>query len=98
MPITENAFPCKLAEYMSMGKAIVVTDVGDHAEMVSHLETGLLVEPNPSALADAFLALEDSEMRNRLGKAAREYALNSLSWDKLCLKLQQLFENWLQVK
>ena len=98
MPITENAFPCKLAEYMSMGKAIVVTDVGDHAEMVSHLETGLLVEPNPSALADAFLALEDSEMRNRLGKAAREYAVNSLSWDKLCLKLQQLFENWLQVK
>ncbi|MFR9754571.1 DUF3492 domain-containing protein [Streptomyces sp. TR06-5] len=70
-----EGFPVSLVEAMFCARATVSTDVGAVCEVIGG--TGLVVPPrNPSALADACLALlRDPARRTRLGAAARARAL-----------------------
>ena len=62
-----EALPMVLLEYMASGKPIVATRVGSVPELISHGETGLMVEPeNPKAMADAISLLLDNEERARM--------------------------------
>ncbi len=63
-----------LLEALSLGKAVVVTNVGGNPEVVAHEKSGLLVPArDESALADAFARLlTDRELRRRLGSAGRD--------------------------
>ena len=50
----DEAMPLAILEAMSLGKAVITTDIGGIAEWVRHEMNGLLVEPeNPAALARA---------------------------------------------
>lgn len=68
--------PTKLAEYMSMGKAIVTSRIGDIPFYASHGQDCLLCEPgNVQELAGALhRLLEDNELRVRLSAGARKAA------------------------
>ncbi|CAM9914492.1 unnamed protein product, partial [Scytosiphon promiscuus] len=68
-------------EAMLLGVPLVTFGYGGSAELVRHMENGLLVrEPTPRALADAMeLLAGDSALRDRLGKQARQDALRALS-------------------
>ena len=70
-----------LIEAMALGKAVVVTRAGGHAEVVSDRQDGLLVPTEDvPALADGLITvLEDGELRDRLGVAARRRAEDSTS-------------------
>jgi glycosyltransferase involved in cell wall biosynthesis len=59
---------------MSLGRPAVVTSTGGITELVSHEETGLVVQPrDSSALADAVhRLLGDADLRHRLGAAAKQ--------------------------
>jgi len=74
MPSLSEGLPLSLLEAMAAGKAIVAADVGGIGEVIQHEQTGLLVEPaSPGQLAEAISSLiDDSELRRRLGEAARE--------------------------
>jgi glycosyltransferase involved in cell wall biosynthesis len=74
--------PTKLFEYMAMEKAIVASRLGQIGEVLTDDETALLVEPgNARQLADAMLRLsESSELRERLGAAARQTAIERHTW------------------
>jgi glycosyltransferase involved in cell wall biosynthesis len=63
-----------LLEAMAHGLAVVVTPVGAHSEVIDDGKNGILVPPGDSvALAAALHRLiSDNELRQRLGKAARE--------------------------
>lgn len=71
----ENA-PLAALEPMSMGLPVIATRVGGTPEIVSHMETGLLVPMGDvNALANAMrLALDDPALMARLGSAARRAA------------------------
>jgi len=75
--------PTKLFEYMSMGKAIVASDLDQIGVLLSHEEDAILVPPgDANKLAEAILSLsEDSNLRKRLGDQARKVAMNKYSWD-----------------
>lgn len=74
-------FPSKLPEYMALGKALVITDVGDQGRVVRDGESGLVVPPSSSsALAAALERLRDEPLRDRLGQTARAVAQDELSW------------------
>jgi len=67
---------------MTMGRAVVVTDVGDLSGAVEDGRTGLVVPPaDPEALAEAIVrVLADPELAGRLGVAGRAHLLAGSDW------------------
>ena len=62
-----------IIEAMGTGLPIVASRVGGIPDMISHGESGLLVEPEPKAICDGLTRLvEDGALRGRLGEAARK--------------------------
>jgi glycosyltransferase involved in cell wall biosynthesis len=74
--------PTKLFEYMAMARPVVASRLGQIEDVIEDGETGLLVEPrNAERLARAIERLaSDSELRNRLGRAARLAVINRYTW------------------
>ncbi len=70
----DETMPITLVEAMSMGKALIATDVGGIGEWLRDGENALIVPPeNPEALAAALArCLTDRELVKRIGLAARK--------------------------
>jgi glycosyltransferase involved in cell wall biosynthesis len=84
--------PLKIAEYMASGKAIVASNVGEVEQMLGG--SGLLVEPgDPVALSEGIMTLlKDTELRNKLGKAARKRAQEKYNWTATAANILQAYE------
>lgn len=74
--------PTKLFEYMAMGKGIVASRLGQIGEVLQDEVTALLVTPgNVAELAAGIMRLANSaEMRQQLGKQARQVAVDKYTW------------------
>ncbi|HEX8749310.1 MAG TPA: glycosyltransferase family 4 protein [Pyrinomonadaceae bacterium] len=74
--------PTKLFEYMAMGKGIVASRLGQIGDVLADEESALLVEPGDvNQLSAALLRLaRSSELRRRLGMAARARAVEHHTW------------------
>ena len=77
-----EGMPYTVIEAMMCGRATVSTDVGGTAEAVA--DAGAVVPPrDPEAFAKAcLLYLQDSELRHRIGRAARERSLANFTLDR----------------
>lgn len=75
-----EASPMAVWEAMSMGCAIVSTDVGDVSEYITDGINGFIVPVGDAkAMADAICVLaEDESLRHEFGKKAREVAVREL--------------------
>jgi glycosyltransferase involved in cell wall biosynthesis len=80
---------------MAAGKPIVATNIEWHAEVITHMKNGIIVEHlNIEELANAvILLLTDSTLSNNLGKQAREFAVNNLDWDAIANQYFDIFSN-----
>jgi len=78
LPSVHEGLSIALIEAMALGKPAVVTNVGGLPEVLEHGKQGLVVPPaDPTALAEAIVSLlNDSAVRNRLGEAASQRALD----------------------
>jgi polysaccharide biosynthesis protein PelF len=78
-----EAFPYSVVEAMMTGKPVVSTDVGGVREAIG--DTGYLVTPrNPEEMASSITKLlQQTDLRNALGKKARERALSYFTLDKV---------------
>jgi glycosyltransferase involved in cell wall biosynthesis len=76
-------FGLAVAEAMMRGTAVIASARGGPAELIQPGRTGLLVETGSAkALADALLSLlRDREAAERMGRAARQFALERLTLD-----------------
>jgi glycosyltransferase involved in cell wall biosynthesis len=85
--------PLKLFEYMSSGKAIVASAVGQIVEIVEDGRNGVLVPPGDvSAMSRAFVHLiRDVDLCSKLGAQAREDAILKYSWDGYFSRLERVF-------
>lgn len=74
--------PTKLYEYMAMGRAIVASEAGQIGEVLCDGQSALLVPPDDvEALREAIVRLvDDADLRQRLGRAAREAAEARHTW------------------
>lgn len=85
--------PLKPFEAMSMEKAVVLSDLPALREIVTDGVTGLLCKPaDPADLAVVLGRLgADPVLRNRLGRAAREWVLTYRSWARHAIRLKRLY-------
>ena len=95
LPSWREGLPCSLMEAMSMGRAIVATDVPGCRDVVSEGRNGFLVPVRtPEALAKALEAfLEDDALAARMGQEGRAIAETELDARKaadLILKVMNL--------
>jgi glycosyltransferase involved in cell wall biosynthesis len=90
---TRFTSPLKLFEYMSVGRAIVASDLPSIREVLHHEVDALLVPPgDPGAIAAAIerVAAEPG-LAARLARAAFD-AAPQFSWDRRAERLERVFE------
>ena len=96
-----EGLPNALIEAQACGLPAVVTDVGGNAEVVIHEETGFIVPPqNPDALAEAMLRLMGLpvEMRQQMGRLARQRVEQQFSLDSVVTLWENLYRELLQLR
>jgi len=89
---TAEPFGLVVAEAMAAGRAVVATRGGGVPEIVRDRETGLLVPMGDAeALAQGMLELlQDSALRERLGRAGRGYVEGSLTVQRQAAQVMEL--------
>lgn len=93
LPSRFEACSMAIIEAMAMGKPVVATRAGGNPELVSHGETGLLIERTPPALADALIRLlSDTTDRQRMGEAARVRAETHFSATVMARNIEALYQ------
>jgi glycosyltransferase involved in cell wall biosynthesis len=97
-PTENDAFPSSIVEAMACALPVVTTPVGAIKTIVTHRETGLLVQPGSyEQLFDALhVMLSDKVMASRLGQAGRQVVEERYSAGSIVGKYISLFENALQ--
>ncbi|MBX9850855.1 MAG: glycosyltransferase family 4 protein [Cytophagaceae bacterium] len=87
-----------LLEAMASGLPVIATDVGGHAEVITHMKEGFLVPPaNTQELQHAILKIiSDENLRTSMGIAGRNKMLNLGDYKQNAEKLYNLFFALLQ--
>jgi glycosyltransferase involved in cell wall biosynthesis len=87
-------YPSKLSEQLALGKAVIVTDVGEAGQLAQHGKTALVIPPGSvEAMVEALLKLKDHTLRQQLGQAARAFAEENLAWPLLATRLRSFFQS-----
>jgi glycosyltransferase involved in cell wall biosynthesis len=83
----------KVLEYMTMGKAIVTTRVGQNLEYLEHGQSGILAAPGDSdAFASALLhLLENPDLARRLGQNASRRIREQFTWSHHVRTIEQAY-------
>ena len=92
LPSLYEGHPKALIEAMAAGLPVVGSNVIGIREIITDGENGLLAEPDADSLRAAIQRLiQDRALRQRLGRAAREHAVQHFSLDRIVeLELEML--------
>lgn len=84
--------PLKVYEYMAAGLPIVVSEIGQLADLVENRVNGMLCPPGDAiALADTLEILWRSpHLRQSLGQAARKTVIANHTWDAIAQQILQI--------
>ena len=96
LPSFVEGMPMALLEAMSFGLPVIATPVGGVPEILTHGHDGLLVPPGDiAALAAAIARLtSDPELRQRLGRAARDTVGKRFSLDSAVERLLGIYRRF----
>jgi len=91
-----SGFPIKLVNYMAAGKAVLACQ--GSAKGLIHLENGYIV---PNSGVEEFTAaldtlLSDQQLRDRLGRAARQTAIQHHNWARLAREIEAMYQQVLK--
>jgi glycosyltransferase involved in cell wall biosynthesis len=86
--------PLTVIESMSLGKAVVTTNIGGNSEIIDNMKNGILIEPDSAQLSEAIIALlRDEHMRKELGARAKETIRTNYNWDECVRKMMAIYES-----
>jgi glycosyltransferase involved in cell wall biosynthesis len=91
-PSYTEGLPTSVLEAAFLGKAVLATDVGGTAEIVTDRQSGLLVAAHDTKALGAGLArlLADAPLRERLGGAARASVSGQFDWNVSAARFAEL--------
>ena len=91
--------PTKLFEYMAAGKAIAASRLGQISEVLEHERTALLTTAGDveSLVAALERLAGDSALRERLGAAARQEAIEKHSWRANVERVRAAYRAWAEL-
>jgi len=97
-PAVEIAFPTKFAEYISMARPVLVTDVDETARLVREHNCGFVVDPEPAAIAAGIkqAAVLDLGTLSEMGANGRRLAESTFSWPVICDDYAAQLVQWTQ--
>ena len=96
-PSYHEGLPGVVLEAMSCGLPIIVTDVRGNRDLISHRENGIIIPPKePKKIVEAInMLLEDENLREFLGKNARNTIVENYTWDIVANKMLKCYESLL---
>jgi glycosyltransferase involved in cell wall biosynthesis len=94
IPANWGRFPLKFSAYLSAGKPIIVTEVGDIPDIVKKYQTGITCIPDPVSLAENTLLLASKPEKIRFYSAeARKLSQNpEESWENRTKELLKFYK------
>ncbi len=94
MRLTELVTPLKPLEAMAMGRPVLGSNVGGLTELIRHEVTGLLfpAESQGSFIQHAARLIGMSDLRDRLGRQARESVMRERGWREVISRYLPLYE------
>lgn len=100
LPSLHEGTPNVVLESMACGIPVILSEVSDNAKLVKDNIEGLIVPPRDiSGLAKKILSLCDNpETRLRMGKLARQAAVNRMANEKMGQKLGRVYLDLLRSK
>jgi glycosyltransferase involved in cell wall biosynthesis len=92
LPSIQEGQGIALLEAQATAKPVVAFDVGGVREAVLDKETGLLMKPDSSDLADAVMKLLGSlALRETMGSKGRKFVVDNFSWDICAQKMLNVY-------
>jgi glycosyltransferase involved in cell wall biosynthesis len=86
LPSVQEGQGISLLEAQATAKPVVAFNVSAVSEVVKNEETGLLIKPDSTKLANAILCLlSNTSVREKMGRNGREFVRKNFSWD-ICAK------------
>jgi len=91
MPSREEGFGIAFLEAMALGKPVVAGNVGGVTGLIENGRTGLLVEPEPSRIADAIVFLhERPDVQQAMVRNGLDYVAG-FDWSSISRRYIQLY-------
>ncbi|RYY51215.1 MAG: glycosyltransferase family 1 protein [Chitinophagaceae bacterium] len=94
LPSLWEGLPIGLLEAMSMGKAIIASDVDGTTDIIRHNDNGMLFDLSEieARLPEAIIRMaEDKILRERLGKRARQTVENDFNASDMTKKIEAVY-------
>lgn len=91
--------PNVILEAMAAARAIIATNISGTNELIRHNETGLLFKENDINALTGYIDMlaDDAELRDRLGKAARNFIIDKgLLWENTAEQYQKIYFSSIQ--
>jgi glycosyltransferase involved in cell wall biosynthesis len=82
----------KFGEYLAAGRPMIISNVGDQAEIVEKYELGLVADTTVEDFACKMKKLlTNQKLNHKFGENARKVACNYYSWGRMAEKLETLY-------
>ena len=100
LPSYVEAMPMVILEAMAHGRAVIATDVGAVAEVITDGVEGFVIPPGDAdALTGAMMRLaEDPSLRRRMGQAGRRRAEQCFSADVMGKRVLAIYDEALEAR
>ena len=97
--VTIVALPTKFAEYIAMGKPVIVSDIDETAQFVQNHKCGLVYRNGTKGLKNAFLQMIEcsEECLQEMGENGRRLAEKVFDWNIICHQYYCLLKNLLSL-